>query len=135
MKIGLHTAQGSSISLPANRIMANDVVLPVDKYPGKAKLWVVFTSHGPAGAVWADSMSDALDNLVDADLAGAIILDEKDVTPENEDHIARLGNNGVLCDLSDVVVEKVDLSNINKNLELLLKCAEARGAGHDNLDF
>ena len=106
MKIKLYTTQGSSVSLPGERVLA-----------------------------WADNMSDALDNLVDADLGGAIVLDEKDVSPENEDHIARLGNNGTPCDLSDVVVESVDLSNINKNIELMLKLAEARGAGHDNLDF
>jgi len=134
-KFSLYTTQGSGTSLPADRILANNVVLPTDKYPGKTKLWVVFTSHGPTGAVWADNMEEALDELVDNELAGAILLDEEHVKPEDEDHIARCGNNGQPCDLSDVVVEKVDFSNINKNFELMLKLAEARGAGHDNLDF
>ena len=133
-KYSLYTTHGSPASLPADRIMCNDIVLPTDRYPGKTKLWVVSTSHGPTGAVWADSMEDALDVLVDADLAGAILLDENHVAPEDEEHIARLGNNGSPCDLSDVVVEKVDFEN-RRNFELLLKLAEARGAGHDNLDF
>jgi hypothetical protein len=133
-KFGLYTTQGSSASLPADRIRCNNIVLPTDRHPGKTKLWVVFTAHGPTGAVWADSMEDALDELVDADLAGAILLDENHVAPEDEEHIARLGNNGAPCDLSDVVVEKVDFAN-QRNFELLLKLAEARGAGHDNLDF
>ena len=133
-KFQIHTGQGSTSILPADRIMCNDITFPTDKYPGKTALWVVFTSHGPAGAVWADNMQDALDELVDSDLAGAILLDEENVTPGNEDHIARLGNVGVPCDLSDVVVEKA-MFNPSKDIELMLKFAEARGAGHNNLDF
>ena len=134
-KFGLYTTQGSSASLPADRIRCNDIVLPTDRYPGKTKLWVVFTSHGPAGAVWADSMEEALDELVDADLARAIVVSEDGSYSGIEgEHIVRLGNNGTPCDLSDVVVEKVDFAN-QRNFELLLKLAEARGAGHDNLDF
>jgi hypothetical protein len=133
-KFGLYTSQGSSASLPANRIMCNDIILPTDKYRGKTKLWVVFTSHGPAGAVWADNMQGALDQLVDSNLAGAILLDEESVTSESDEHIARLGNYGLPCNLDDVVVEYVDFSN-QRNLELMLKLAEARGAGRDNLDF
>ena len=133
-KFGLYTSQGSSASLSADRIRCNDIVLPTDRYPGKTKLWVVFTSHGPTGAVWANNMEDALDELVDADLAGAILVDKEDLTPEDEEHYARLGNASEPCNLDDVVVETVDFGN-QRNFELLLKFAEARGAGHDNLDF
>ena len=130
-KFGLYTTRGSSTSLPADRIMCNDIVLPTDRYPGKTKLWVVFTSHGPVGAVWADNMEDALDQLIDSDLAGAIIVEDPAI---NDDHLEHLGYNGIPCDLSDVVVEPVDFGN-QRNFELLLKLAEARGAGHDNLNF
>jgi hypothetical protein len=119
--------------VPANRILCNDIILPEEQNPGVG-LWLALNAHGPMGAVWAHNMEEALDILVDSDLANGITLEEKDLSPEDEERIARLGNNGTPCDLNDVAVERVSIIP-DRDWRLLLKFAEARGAGHDNLDF
>ena len=124
---------GMSVALPADKILANDVVFPEEFNPGNFQLWLCLNAHGPMGAVWARSMEDALDVLVDANLAGGILVDES--SPDEEhDNFARLGSRGQVCDLSDTRVEKVAIIP-DRDWKLMVKLAEARGAGHDNLNF
>ena len=126
-----------STAVDADRILTNDIVFDHESNPGKTHLWLCANSHGPMGAVWANSMEDALDELVDAELAGGIIVDPKDVarmSEEDLEHLARLGNNGQPCNLDDTYVEAVSMIP-DRDIKLMLKLAEARGAGHNNLDF
>ena len=137
-KIELHlTAAGNSraVEIEPKRVLANDVTFKGEH--GHARLWVILTLYGPAGAVWAGDIEEALNILVDNDLAGAILVDRKDYDklPEDEqEHYASLGNAGEPCDLTDVMVEPV-IFNPERDWRLMCKFAEARGAGHDNLDF
>lgn len=122
--------------VPGNKILANDVVFPGESNPGRVKLWLCTNAHGPMGAVWAQAENDALDVLVDANLAGGILVDESSLkgTDKEHDNFARLGNFGQVCDLSDTRVDEVAIIP-DRDWSLMIKLAEARGAGHDNLDF
>lgn len=137
-KFRLFTTPGSmSVAIDADRILTNDVVFDHESNPGKTRLWLCANSHGAMGAVWANSMEDALNELVDQDLAGGILVDPEDVAKmdnEEREHLAELGNNGLPCNLDDTYVEAVTMIP-DRDIKLMLKLAEARGAGHNNLDF
>jgi hypothetical protein len=137
-KFRLFTSPGSmSVAVDADRILTNDVVFDHESNPGKTRLWLCANAHGPMGAVWANSAEDALDKLVDNELAGGILVDPEDVAKmgeEEREHFAFLGNHGEACNLDDTYVEAVTMIP-DRDYKLMLKLAEARGAGHDNLDF
>ena len=122
------------IPVDADRVLANDVVFEGEPGAGRLKLWLCVSTYGPMGVVWANSDEDALHELVDRDLANAIKVDESSLTPEDEEHVARLGNHDVPCDLDNVSVQRVHFVP-ERDWRLMCKFAEARGAGHDNLDF
>lgn len=127
---------GEPITVDADRVLCNNVTLPGEGLE-RCRLWVILNAHGPMGAVWANSLEDALDELVDQDLARGILIDEKtleNMSDNDQEHLAQLGNAGEYCDLTDVIAEKVTF-NPGRDWKLLCKFAEARGAGHDNLDF
>jgi hypothetical protein len=136
-KIELPLGKRGSVSVEAKRILCNNVIFKGEYNPHNVRLWVCMNEYGPMGAVWATGIQEALDELVDQDLAHGILVDEKtlkDLTPEEEDELAHLGNAGEACDLSNTAVEPVVFDPARDWL-LLCKFAEARGAGHDNLDF
>jgi hypothetical protein len=119
------------VEVDVDRIMANDVVLPWER--GGVDLWVVGAEFGPMGAVWAKSIEDALDEIVDQDLGAGILVDQDDVTEEDEEHLAHLGNAGEWADLTSAWagIVKFDLA---QDCKLLCAFAEARGAGADRID-
>jgi hypothetical protein len=126
-----------SVAVDADRILTNDVVFEHASNPSKTRLWLCANSHGPMGAVWANNMEDALNELVDRELAGGILVDPEDAAKMNDEereHLAELGNNRQPCNLDDTYVEAVTMIP-DRDVKLMLKLAEARGAGRDNLDF
>ena len=137
-KFRLFTTPGSmSIAVDADHILTNDVVFDGESNPRKTRLWLCANSHGPMGAVWADNMEDALNELVDNELAGGILVGPEDVAKmddEERSRFALLGNAGEPCNLDDTYVEAVSMIP-DRDIKLMLKLAEARGAGHNNLDF
>lgn len=121
------------VELAPERILCNDVTLPGDFNPHNTRLWVIGNEYGALGAVWAQHESDALDELVDADLGGGLLIDASD----SDEDTTYLGNASEPADLSHAWLAEVNLHPThNKHvLDVLLKFAEARGAGHDTLDF
>lgn len=102
---------------------------------GNAALFVVGNEYGAMGAVWCLHDGDAIDALVDADLAGGILLDEdyvaKMADDEREDvHYA--GNGGEPVGLDYAWIQRVSLDGA-RDWRLIAAMAEARGANHDKL--
>jgi len=134
IKLYPYDRSGQPIPVEADLVLANDDVFEGEPGADRVKLWLCSNEYGPMGAVWARSANDALDELVDRDLAAGIQVDESSLTADDEERIARLGNHGTPCDLSNTSVTPV-VFNPARDWLLLCKFAEARGAGHDNLDF
>ena len=133
-KITLPLGRGGEAEIEANRILCNEVTLPGER--GSYKLWVVNNEYGYIGAVWASNEQDALDLLVDSDLALGILVDEdylKTLSEEEREELAYLGNAGEACDLSNTNLTPV-VFEPSRDWKLLCMFAEARGAGCDTLD-
>jgi len=137
-KIEIPVGKDNYVELEAERILCNDVVLPGESNPHKRRLWVVWNEYGALGAVWANNEEEALDELVDADLGKGLLVDADylaGLSEEEREALAYLGNAGEAADLTNVGLEDVKLDpKHKKDLSLLLKFAEARGAGADTLD-
>ena len=135
-KIALPLKGGMEIEVDEDRILCNDIVLPCEaSYKQKTKLWVIWNEYGPMGAVWADSDQDAMDLLVDSDLAQGILVDEdtlKDMDEEAKEELAHLGNAGDYCDLTYTGLESVTFKP-ERDWKLMCRFAEARGAQVDKL--
>ena len=137
MKCTLHLKQNLPfagnqriVELEAERILCNDIVLPGEHHPHNVRLWVIGNEYGALGAVWADCEQDALDELVDAGLGDGLLVDEKDA-----EDCARLGNAGEPADLDSAWLAPVEWQWENgRDVALLLKLAEARGANVSTLD-
>lgn len=116
------------------RILANNVIFGGEFNPHRVRAWIIGNQYGPMGVVWADCAQDALDELVDADLAGGILIDEKDLSPEEIERCeyARLGNAGELADLDYCWINEV-LLEPEHDIELMLAFARADGAGARSL--
>lgn len=117
------------VELDLDRIRANNLgpILPGEYNPHNVRLWVVGNEFGAMGAVWANE-SDALDELVDADLGGGILIDEADA----EEDSPRLGNAGEPANLDYAWVQPVRL-DWNLDGRLLAAFAEVRASGGDSL--
>jgi len=135
-KIALPLKGGTKMEVDADRILCNDIVLPCDAdYKQKTKLWVIWNEFGPMGAVWAGSDQDALNLLVDSDLAQGILVDEdtlKGMDEESKEELATLGNAGEYCDLTYAGLESVAFKP-ERDWKLMCRFAEARGAQVDKL--
>lgn len=122
-----------SVELEPYRILCNDVQFPWEhsmRNPGP-KLWVIGNEFGAMGAVWADCEQDALDELVNVGLAGGILLDKENQKPDDEATFAGNASEQIETEhlwMSTVVFDKV------RDFDLILKFAEARSAGAENLD-
>jgi len=128
-KVTLHTRMGGTHEVEPERIAVNDVRLPGET--GHARLWVVGNEYGPMGAVWATDMQEALDELVDRDLAGGILVDEDSLAGMSEEEVealALLGNAGEYADLTNTWLYAVEWDPA-RDWYTLCKLAEARGAG------
>lgn len=126
--------------LAPERILCNNVIFAGEFNPHNVRLWVLGNEYGAMGAVWADCLGDAIDELIDADLAGGILLDEGDCSPENcgaemeNCEHGHGGNAGEAYDTDHLWAAEVNFEPV-RDLAVLLKFAEARGQGADNLDF
>jgi hypothetical protein len=117
------------VEIEAARVLCNDITLPGEFNPHNTRLWVIGNEYGVLGAVWADCEQEALDELVDADLGAGLLIDEKDADEDS----ARLGNAGEPACLDNAWLAEVEFQP-TRDLAVLLRFAEARGAGEDTLD-
>lgn len=128
--------QGKEIEVDADRILCNDIVLPCDAdYKQKSKLWVIWNEFGPMGAVWTNNDQDALDQLVDSNLAQGMLVDEdalRNMDENDKEELAHLGNAGEACDLTYVGIDHVTFRP-ERDWKLMCRFAEARGAQVDRL--
>lgn len=125
MKTILHVA-GRDIEVDAKRVLTNDVRLPWESHPWP--LFAVCYEYGFLGACFAESESDALDELCDANLLAGLLIEESDA----DDETPRVGNFGEPCDLTHCQISKVRLDK-SLDFDLLMCLAEARGKGADTL--
>lgn len=129
------------IEVPIDRVVCNDVVFPWEFNPNHVRLWVICNECGPMGAVWAGNESDALDELVENDLAQGILVDDEylaTLTDDEREGLSYHGNAGEAADLTNCRMFSVDLEatfKLEKGLVTLAKFAEARGNGAQTLDF
>ena len=132
---GNRIAPTGSCELDADRILCNDIKLPGEHSFHNTRLWVIGNEYGALGAVWASNEQDALDELVDADLGNGLLVDEDHVeslTDEERDELSHLGNAGEWADLTYCWMAEVSFDK-QRDFNLLLKFAEARGACVDHL--
>jgi hypothetical protein len=123
--------------LEPERILCNDVTLPTESHPYNMRLWVLGNEYGAMGAVWASCGQDAIDELIDVGLADGILIDEESqarLTDDDCQELSRGGNAGEPYDNTHLWIAEVAWDTV-RDLKTLLKFAEARGAGEDNLDF
>lgn len=137
-KIELPVKAGGTIAVPRNRVSMNWADFPYD-IKG-THLWIISHEFGPMGAVWASNLQDALDELVDQDLAGAITLSEKDakrMEKEDPDSVDYLGNDGVPVSTYQLQAytsaDEVDLKPV-RDKAILDELEAAYEAGQDFLD-
>lgn len=122
---------GQVYQIDAKSILANNVVLPGETNPHNVRPWLVISLFGPCGVVWADCMDDALDEIVDADLGKGFEVNVEDYT--EDEPLIRCGNDGRLCDLTDVRAYVLDLlADANRFLIPRFKIARD---GSETLDF
>jgi len=139
MKLSLEPVNGRpfccmparEVDLDLDRIRCNNLgpILPGEYNPHDVRLYVVGNEFGAMGAVWSDSESDAFNELVDADLAGGILIDESDA----EEDSPRLGNAGEPANLDYAWIQPVRL-DWNLDGRLLAAFAEVRASGGNSLD-
>lgn len=130
MKYTLHLANNSAVELEADRIMADNVVLPGDHpHPHNMRLWVIGNEYGALGAVWASHEQDAFDQLVDAGLGEALLIEPADETEES----AHLGNAGEAADLDNAWMSTV-VFDPARDIALIVALARADGACESTLD-
>jgi hypothetical protein len=135
-KIQLTTQTGVRILVDADKILCNDVVIPGEHARHDTHLWLCLHARGPLGAVWATSAEDALDELVDQDMAGEILVPEDVLNRMTQDERLELAHHGTHdeeVDLRDVTVEPVKFEP-SRDWYLLCRFAEARGAERENLE-
>ena len=102
---------------------------------GNASLYVVGNEYGPMGAVWCRNEGDAIDALVNADLAGGILIDEDSLArmdEEEKEDVHYAGNAGEPVDLTHAWIQRVELDGA-RDWRLIAMLAEARGANVSHL--
>lgn len=118
-----------SVELEDERILCNDIQLPTDGlHPGPVKLWVIGNEYGAMGAVWASCEGDAIDELIDQDLARGILIEEEDADEET----ARGGNASEPYDTEHLWMAPVSFDPA-RDFKTIVRLAEARGACVKNL--
>lgn len=141
MKYTIHTAFNrlcpcGAHEIGAERILCNDVILPGERHPYNMRLWVIGDEYGAICAVWASNEQDALDEMIDSGLGDSFLVADEDLasmTPKDREDLTHLGNAGELCDLANCWMGEAEFEK-ERDFELLIKFAEARGACAENLD-
>ena len=124
-------APAMSVELDDDRIMADgsdcSACFPWESYCGRTRprLWVVGNEYGALGAVWARNEGDALNELVNRDLGGGLLVD---CTPEEAEEMeyVPLGNAGEWADLTYAWCRAVEF---DPKRDIALICAICRAAG------
>lgn len=139
-KVTLHTmaqnggafncAPAGEWQLSPETVLCNDVTFPGEYNPHNVRLWIIGHEFGPVGAVWAQCEQDALDELVDSGLGDCFLIDEKDA----DEDCSRLGNAGEPANLDNAWMRVVEFAP-DRDWQIMLRFAEARGAGHSTLDY
>lgn len=118
--------------IPPHLILCNNVTFPWEN-PNKVVLHIISNKNGVLGAVWAETVNEALKILVDEGLGNALLL-PKDKAPYDA---PKLGFFEDPADLSDVVIDVaafcVGASITPEQVKLLCLFAEARGAAIESL--
>jgi hypothetical protein len=122
---------GQAYEIDANRILANDVILP-GEYNPHIYPWLVISLYGPCGIAWARDIGDAIDEIVDAGLGKAFELQDTS-NQTDEDECAFCGNDSRPCDLTNVRAFELALT-IPENAHLIPLFKVARD-GSPTLDF
>jgi len=118
-----------SVELENDCILCNHITLPWDFNPHGVRLWVIGNEFGALGAVWASHEQDAFDELVNANLGAALLIDESDADEESP----RLGNAGEPANLDNAWIQAVQW-DLARDCQTLCRFAEARGNNQDTLD-
>jgi hypothetical protein len=144
----LHLApvdRGAFCCIPARKIELEGERIRMDCadaepciYPGhrgNAGLYVVGNEYGALGAVWCSHEGDAIDALVDADLAGGILIDDETLaamSEEEREDVHYAGNAGEAVDLDHAWIQRVHIDGA-RDWRLIAAMAEATGANADTL--
>lgn len=136
--VTLTTKRGDQVKVDRARFALNDITLPGEYNPHKVRVWVHYNQFGVMGAVWASNLQDALDELVDQDLAGGILMDEKtaeELEAEGED-VDRAGNASEPVDLTyyDAVEVMLDPKRDAALIEELKQAQDEGAAFLSDLD-
>lgn len=121
----LTTKQGRKVEIDRGRFSTNNM--------WSEKLWVFYNEFGPMGAVWGKSMDEALDELVDQDLAGGILMTEetaKELEDEGQE-VEHAGNFGEPINTDYLQADEIKLDP-HRDAALL---AELKQAEEDGADF
>ena len=133
-----HCMPARSVEIDAERIRVDCADATPCLFPGhkgNASLFVVGNEFGTMGAVWCRHEGDAIDALVDADLAGRILLDPADVakmSPDELEDVHYAGNASEPVGLDHAWIQRVDIDGA-RDWRLIAALCEATGAGADTL--
>jgi len=120
-------------TLPAERVLCNDVTFPDEYNPHNVRLWVIGNEFGVLVLVWGSCEGEALDVAADAGLLNGLALDD-DIAEEREreddnEGVMYLGNAGEAFDSIHAWIQEAPaLKGIQARW-----FAEARGQGAENL--
>jgi len=130
--------EGERIELEGERIRMDCADAEPCIYPGhrgNAGLYVVGNEYGALGAVWCSHEGDAIDALVDADLAGGILIDDETLagmSEEERERVHQAGNAGEAVDLDHAWIQRVEIDGA-RDWRLIAAMAEATGANAETL--
>lgn len=141
MKFTIHTeavnggafncAPAMSVEMEDDRISIHGSSCSPD-YPGNrtgaGNLYLIGNEFGALGVVCADNEPEAIDELVDNDLAGGLLIDECSPEEEEENEYSRHGNGGELCDLTHAWIRRVSLDPA-RDIALIVAIAKAGATG------
>lgn len=133
MKYTIHTA-AMTHKLEAERILTNDVILPWERHPHNMRMWVIWNELGSLCAVWASHEQDAFDEACDRGMLESMLVeDDSELTEQERDEYASLGNAGELHDLQYAGIGVAEW-DFDRDRVVLCAMAQARGAVVDTLD-
>jgi len=101
------------------------------------RLWILGNEYGVMGVVWGQHEQDALDELVDQDLAGGILVDAEYAAEQeaegDDNELSYLGNSGEPADCQHLWMYEVVLKP-GRDDELIDAFRFAEEEGHNLLD-
>jgi len=89
-----------------------EIINPDDKEIWK-ELWAIQSPFGNMALVYADCKKDALDEAFDAGKLDSCVLSED----TEEEGIDYLGNDCIACNISDLIISKVNKEELNRQID------------------